>query len=275
MNKLLSAGFMRLKKSKIFRILFLFMFGLGLYVPIGQYLNMKKYGYAMSLDSAFFMYVTFMSILIAVFCSLFIGTEYSDGTIRNKLIVGHSRTAIYLSNLIVCITAGILIAFAYMAACACAGFPLLGGFAMGARAALLFVLSAIVIDIAFTSLFTLTAMLIQNKAAQSVAAVIGAFVLLMGAAFLHSSLSSPEMVSDYIMDETGEVKQTDPVPNPSYISGTKREIYEFLMEFLPSGQDILLMNGDFPMTRAFSYDVLILFATTGVGIFAFRKKDIK
>ena len=44
MNKLLSAGFMRLKKSKIFRILLLFMFGLGLYVPIGQYLNMKKYG---------------------------------------------------------------------------------------------------------------------------------------------------------------------------------------------------------------------------------------
>lgn len=275
MNKLLSAGFMCLKKSKIFWILFFFMFALGLYVPISQYLDMQKYGYAITLDSVFFTYVMFMGILTAVFCSLFIGTEYNDGTIRNKLIVGHSRTAIYLSNLIVCTVAGILIAFAYMAGCICAGLPLLGGFVMDIKQALLLVLCTIVIDIAFTSIFTLTAMLTQNKAAQSVAAVIGAFLLLFAATYLYSALSSPEMISDYIIGDSGEVEQTDPAPNPSYVSGKKREIYEFLMEFLPSGQDILLLNEDLPAARVFSYDCLILLATTGAGIFAFRKKDIK
>lgn len=275
MNKLLCAGFMRLKKSKIFWVLFIFMFLLGLYVPIGRYLNMKKYGYTMTLDSAFFMHITFMSVIIAVFCSLFIGTEYSDGTIRNKLIVGHSRTAIYLSNLILCIAAGILISFAYMAACICIGLPLLGSFAMGFKQVFLLMVCTTMINIAFTSLFTLTAMLIQNKAGQSVAAVIGAFLLLFAAAYLYSTLSAPEMVSDYIISESGEVKQTDPVPNTSYVSGTKREIYEFLMEFLPSGQDILILNEELPMPRILCYDCLILLAATGAGIFVFQKKDIK
>ncbi|MGY3662454.1 MAG: hypothetical protein ACXAHE_00930 [Roseburia sp. 1XD42-69] len=40
---------------------------------------------------------------------MFLGTDYSDGTIRNKLTVGHTRTNIYLANLIVTFAAGLLI----------------------------------------------------------------------------------------------------------------------------------------------------------------------
>lgn len=59
--------------------------------------DMKQSGYPTALDDRFFAYSFFIGILSAIFCSLFTGTEYSDGTIRNKIVVGHSRISIYLS----------------------------------------------------------------------------------------------------------------------------------------------------------------------------------
>lgn len=67
------------------------------------------------LDGCLFEGLPLMGLVSAIFTSLFIGSEYSDGTIRNKLVVGHSRMRIYLANLIVCSIASILISLAYTA----------------------------------------------------------------------------------------------------------------------------------------------------------------
>lgn len=275
MNKLLSAGFIRLKKSKIFWTLVIMMFALGLYVPIKQYFEMKKYGYQYSLDSVFFMHIMFMGVIIATFCSLFVGTEYSDGTIRNKLIVGHSRIDIYLSNLIICATASAAISLSYMIACACAGIPLLGFFEMDAKMAAILILCDFAISATYAALFTFAAMLIHNKASLAVVAVISAFMLLFAATYLYSALSQPEMRTDYIISESGELEQSEPVPNEFYVTGTKRKVYEFLLEFLPSGQDVILMYGDAPLSRILLYDCLIILVSSGAGIAGFLKKDIK
>lgn len=50
------------------------------------------------IDSAFFSVAIYIGIILSVFCSLFIRTEYSDGTIRNKLIVGQKRSAVYFAK---------------------------------------------------------------------------------------------------------------------------------------------------------------------------------
>ena len=50
------------------------------------------------IDNGFFGCALFIGIVMAVFCSLFIGTEYSEGTIRNKIIIGQKRGTVYLSN---------------------------------------------------------------------------------------------------------------------------------------------------------------------------------
>ena len=69
----------------------------------------------------------FLPILHAAFVSLFLGLEYQDGTLRNKLIVGHSRGQVYCSCLLTSITGcfGILLAWALGAV---AGIPRLGWF---------------------------------------------------------------------------------------------------------------------------------------------------
>ena len=274
MNKLLSAGFIRLKKSKVLLVLALFMIGFGLYMPIGSYMDMKRYHFAHVLDDTFFSQITLIGIIIAIFCSLFLGTEYSDGTIRNKLIVGHSRISIYISNLILCTIAGIALSLTYMVTCACAGIPLLGLLQIDLKTAALLIFCSIIISIAYTSIFTFAAMLLHNKAVLSTVSILTAFVMIFAASYLNSALSQPEMRSDYVISESGEITETEQVPNEFYPTGTKRMVYEFLMEFLLSGQSVLVLYGEPPYTRVLFYDCLIFVSITGIGLFAFSKKDI-
>lgn len=54
MSRLLAAGFTRLKKSKIFWLLMVMMFALGIFFPVSQYNSMQKYNTSGTLDSRFF-----------------------------------------------------------------------------------------------------------------------------------------------------------------------------------------------------------------------------
>ena len=95
MSKLLSADFARLKKDKVFWIGMIFMFVLGILSPVMNYIDMNRGGYEIPLESSFFVYAIYIGILLSAFCSLFVGTEYSDGTIRNKIVIGHGRIQVY------------------------------------------------------------------------------------------------------------------------------------------------------------------------------------
>ena len=101
MSKLLTAGFSRVFKKKTFYICLIIMAVNGVLNALSIYSD-KALGYNSTLDSIFFEYVPFIPILMSVFCALFIGTEYSDGTMRNKIVSGHKRSTIYLSNFIIC-----------------------------------------------------------------------------------------------------------------------------------------------------------------------------
>lgn len=52
------------------------------------------------MDSTIFIYALFVPLMVSLLTALFIGTDYSDGTMRNKLIAGHVRRKIYAANLI-------------------------------------------------------------------------------------------------------------------------------------------------------------------------------
>ena len=98
MSKLLHSNFERLKRYPIFWIEMILAIGYSIFVCMILYQDMIRYEESVAMESILFNFLVLIGIVMAVFCSLFIGTEYSDGTIRNKLIIGHSRNNIFISK---------------------------------------------------------------------------------------------------------------------------------------------------------------------------------
>lgn len=108
MNSLLKAAFARMIKNSYFIIFFIAMPLTNIYMgAVSRKQIVRAYGEYIPVN-ILFNHTIFMGFAIAIFVGLFIGSEYSDGTIRNKLICGNRRTTVYLSYFITCLT-GIVI----------------------------------------------------------------------------------------------------------------------------------------------------------------------
>lgn len=280
MIKLLKSQFGRLWKNKVFLISCIIMLIASVGLVLVHYIRNIMDEAQWVLDDGFFIFGVLIFILSSVFTSLFVGTEYSDGTIRNKIIVGQNRRSIYLSNLIVCIVACMLMCVAYIIPQLCIGMPLLGSFEARGGVVVLALLVILLMMMAVTSLFTLIAMLCQNKAVTAIACVLTAFALLFMGLQVISALNEPEYYNGYSITTDGTTVTEEAKKNPNYLSGGKRNFYEFLEDFLPGAQAIELSNikadetaDDFLFLGL--YDLIILIVSTGCGIWVFRKKDLK
>lgn len=84
---------------------------------------------------------------------MFIGTEFSDGTMRNKLIVGHRRREIYFTNFLTCALSGIFFNLVYLALVSLIGIPLFGGFQLETGTLLLLMTDGMLAIIAYACNF--------------------------------------------------------------------------------------------------------------------------
>ena len=103
MGKLLSANFYAMFRSKRFWLGLFMVAAMAVYMVV-DINKMKRL--AGELDDGVFQSAILLFILLPALGALFINTDYHDGTIRNKLTVGHTRVAVYLSNLLVNCAAG-------------------------------------------------------------------------------------------------------------------------------------------------------------------------
>ncbi|MDD4541693.1 MAG: ABC transporter permease subunit [Eubacteriales bacterium] len=272
MNRLLIANFARLKKDKVFWICMAFMFAAGIFGVIQKLINDPT----ATPDQLFFIFPVIIGVVTAAFCSLYIGTEYSDGTIRNKLIVGHTRSAIYLSNFITCSTAGIVMCLSYITAVAAFGIPLLGRPEMNIVAVIVLILIAFMTVMASTALFTLLCMLNQNKAVAAVVCILMIVALLLLATFINARLNAPQFYDSYVFTDSLGSASTEQIENPQFLTGTKREVYQFFLDFLPTGQAIEISTQSTPhLWQMPLYSLFIILASTMCGVLCFRKKDLK
>jgi len=275
MSKLLAANFMRLKKDKFF---WLCMGAMLVYVVVYMLngcrqatVDLAEYNY--SIDQYYFQFATFIGAFCALFSSMFFGTEYSDGTIRNKIIVGHTRMNIYLANLVTTFTATLLMMFVWLIG-ALVAIPVLGVWKMGALNFLVYLLIAVMFVAAFSAICTFVNMLSTNKAVTVVISLLIFWGLVLFSNMIYNSLEEPEMTSGIVITANG-MDISEPTPNPNYISGVTREIYNFIIDFLPTGQGLRmwLLEISHPVRMLVSSVIITLFTTLG-GVFVFKRKNL-
>lgn len=275
MTKLLNANFMRLKRSKIFYVAAIFMVGLALLMIYSNH-KVSGEGYEVALEGTLFAFTNFMGIVIACFISLFTGTEYSEGTIRNKIVIGHSRFEVYMANLITNTIVSVILTLIYIAIYVCGSIPITGWFTWEMEMIFASLGCVLLLCVVFSAIFTFIAMLNQNKAVVAVISLIMSLVILFAGSYFKNILAEPEYYEGAFMTEEG-VQENKKVKNSRYLPpGTQRDIYEFLDEFLPGGQQLQISQSDVANPyRYMGYSSIIIVVVTGCGIMLFRKKDLK
>jgi len=271
-------------KKIVFWILLICMFIYGVY-SASNFASEASAGFA--IDGCVFDFVPFMGLVAAIFISLFVGSEYSDGTIRNKLVVGHSRMQIYLANLIVCAFACVLISLAYIAGIIVVNNSKGGELLTETNVIAMCLISSLFVSVAFASIMTMLAMLNTNKAGNVVVSMILALVLLVSSSYIYQRLGEPEIYDNYVsVNEAGIPTQVEQSPNPLYIDGTPRTVLEVVNDLLPSGQAMQLAdafdsegiahkNIENVSYRWLGYSILVIVVTSSLGIALFRKKEIR
>lgn len=279
MSNLLHSNFSRLWKNKIF---WLCMGGMLIYaVAYMLTASQKTFSYATgeayTLEDYYFQFLIYAGFFFAVISSMFLGTDYSDGTIRNKLIVGHFRSTVYLANLIVTFVAGCLIMGVWFIG-ALVGVPALGFFTFSPVNLMGYFLFCVLLVAAYSAINTFIAMLFANKTTTVLVSLGLAFGLLLCASLMYNALQVPETINSMagISISGVEAPVGETVANPDYIGGALRSVFQMSLNVLPTGQsvNIAFLKVEHPYIMILS-SVAVTVGVTALGIVLFRNKDMK
>ena len=278
MAKLLSAGFYRLFKSRVFWIMLVICVLIQVLVCVDNFrFEQERPEYTVILDDIVFSILPAIGFISSALISLLLGEEYSDGVVRNKLTVGHRRSHIYLSNLIVCTAGSFLTLAALFLSGGLLGFALFGGFTYDAGTLFRLFLCSFLLTAALSAIDVLVVMSCQNKAVAAVLSLGLVLLMLFAASYLDGVLDEPEMqYGAMVMHENGVMEFEDPAPNPRYVSGMTRTVMGIAEDFIPMGQALQINN--FQLERSARWPLLsiaVFTAVSALGYAIFKKKDIK
>ena len=98
MIKMLRADFNRLMRSTAFRIAIFSMIGLA---SLLMFVQATAMDYTVPLSRVIFLPMSMFGVAMGAFVSVFVGTDFSDGFIRNKILATDRRSNLVISQIIV------------------------------------------------------------------------------------------------------------------------------------------------------------------------------
>lgn len=280
MSKLLRADFRRLWKNKLFYLGSIAVMVEVAYVLINNVYYMSTMeDLIVPIDNLLFMGTLVIGYAVAIVTCLLVGTEYSDGTMRNKTVVGHGRCSIYFSHFLTTTFAALFMMVFGSAIIIAIGLPILGGFESSIKILLPQVLCCLLSIVALNAMVLTFAMLIPSKTISVIVCLLLVIVLTMVLpTMIWAKLDAEPMIPEMsYLDSDGIMHIIPETPNPDYVTGTKRNILQLCFDMLPTNQmyqygyDELPKNiGLFPL---YSLIFIGVFSTAGVCIY--KRRDLK
>ena len=155
------------------------------------------------------------------------------------------------------------------------GVPLIGPPSVPLGKLLPLMAGSMVVALSFCSLFTLVAVNCSRKAVSVVVCMLGVIFMMSLTTYLSARLDQPEFRDTLPLVVNGQIV-TGAEPNPLYLRGAVREVYQVLHDLLPYGQAMQYMT--FSAThpeRLPLYSLAVAALSTGAGVLLFRRKDLK
>lgn len=280
MIKLLRAGFRRAFKSVIFWLGLSASFVTGVMAAF----NTRS---SKGLDDV---YIMPFFVIIAIVVSLLIGAEHSDGALRNKVVVGHSKSAVYFANLIVLTAFSLIALLIYLGV-----FSLLMVGHTGTFPTYALIISAIgfiLVTLAYTIILVSVSMMISQRAANAIVCMILVLATVFASYAIDDMLGHSEFIEIVTSVNNGNF-ETIREENPRYIGGVKREILQSIEGFIPYGSMTEYMKIINPCFWEYNivlnltaekashlkilplYSILSVFSAGVLGWYFFRKKELK
>ena len=270
MTRLLKADFKRFFKDKLFLIALIIAGAFAISTPLlykvlfsfltGK--NMSELG--MILDVKYMFFAAFsltnnLGLIAPIFILIIIGKDFSFGTIRNKIIKGHSRISIFLSIFIVSSSIISLIMFSYAAVNGLLTLALFSDLIgkVTAKEVGYFILSLLLELLVLISIAAFISLLATCMKNSGIAIVFYAAIIL-GSVAIHTALQMAVMFieNDIIVKLIETITLLNVFSHTSIIGlGTTYPSKELFL--------IILSN------------LLFIAGCNGLGILVFNKKDLK
>ena len=275
MRKLITASFSRLWKEKILWFVFLIMsIGSVCYNWIGYNEATKVQIYV---EDMIFCVLSMSGFVFALFISMRLGTEFEEHTIRNKFIVGYSRTQVYFAEYITCMVASMILLGIMLLVSTSFGLLFSLEFQSSWHELVLLIFCCVLIASVFSAMFTAISMNVGSKATSIIVSIVFLFAILLLASFCINALAEEPMTySNIVITAEDGVQFGDLIENSAYIDGTQRTVYELIADILPTGQTIQLNNLEFERAARWPvFSLIMLIIATVAGYLPFRKRDIR
>lgn len=264
MRNLLHANLYRLGRSLLFWGLLLFN---GVYAVIDARIGGIP---------QFLSFTTSTGLVSAVLISFYIGADYSDGTIRNKLASGHRRGDVYLANLLAVLPAVLALNAVFLGGALLAGSSRMDFSALSLELVLSMLVASVGMTAAYCAVFTCVSTVCTRKAVAVLICAVGVLFLSQMSVGIDSALSIPEYYMIPVMMESGAEEYVW-TPHPLYVSGVQRTVYQFLLDILPNGQAVQFQRirpvGE--LWKLTGYSAALTAGVTSLGLLLFRRKDLK
>lgn len=272
MSRIFQANMFRLRKSRLFRWSVILTAVITAWFVLLDISAIRDSIPSYELERCALSGAPSVQIVSAAVIVLFLGTDNSHKTIRNKLAVGNPRVGIYLADVLMGIVIGCSINAAWLIG-GSAAVPIMGFWKMELSEALLYIVISFVCTASLSSAAALVGVLVRRRSAAVTVALVSVFALTACAGAVYTRLSrQKEVMSGEIIDgkPTFEI-----VENPDYIDGFKRSAYELALHINPLGSSVALSNCDlkhpvFDLAGAAFVTVFV----SSLGAAAFRRRDL-